>query len=99
MLNFVVHARRVELLCGFEQRPEFDKTSTAKIRKVLGIEDPPGQQGSRVLYIIVFRKFRPITSLSRNKFLTAWWRVCFIVLFIVHNCTYRSFYPLEARYL
>ncbi|KAG2142352.1 hypothetical protein DEU56DRAFT_720492, partial [Suillus clintonianus] len=58
------------------------ETSTAKTRKVLGIEDPPGQQGSRVLCIIVFRKFRPITSLSRKKFLTAWWQavVCHFTL-------------------
>ncbi|KAG2152830.1 hypothetical protein DEU56DRAFT_908008 [Suillus clintonianus] len=52
----------------------FDETSTVNIRKALGIEDPPGQEGSRVLYIIVLRKLRPITKLSDNKFLGAWWQ-------------------------
>ncbi|OJA19187.1 hypothetical protein AZE42_12954, partial [Rhizopogon vesiculosus] len=37
---------------------KFDETSTANIRKTLGIDDP--EWGSRVLYIIVFRKLLPI---------------------------------------
>ncbi|KAG1748232.1 hypothetical protein EDB19DRAFT_1847773 [Suillus lakei] len=49
----------------------FDETSTAIIRKALGID----HAGSRVLYIIVFRKLTPITTLSGDEFLLAWWEV------------------------
>jgi len=52
---------------------KFDETSTANIRKTLGIDDP--ERGSRVLYIIVFRKLLPITSLKGDDFLRAWWQV------------------------
>ncbi|KAG1861394.1 hypothetical protein C8R48DRAFT_711317 [Suillus tomentosus] len=50
---------------------KFEDTSTAIIRKALGIDDA----GSRVLYIIVFRKLEPITTLSGEEFLLAWWEV------------------------
>ncbi|KAG1796393.1 uncharacterized protein HD556DRAFT_299238 [Suillus plorans] len=50
---------------------KFEDTSTAIIRKALGIDDA----GSRVLYIIVFKKLEPITTLSGKKFLLAWWEV------------------------
>lgn len=50
---------------------KFEETSTAIIRKALGIDDT----GSRVLYIIVFRKLDPITTLSGDEFLLAWWEV------------------------
>ncbi|KAG2064204.1 hypothetical protein BDR04DRAFT_1035880, partial [Suillus decipiens] len=50
---------------------KFEGTSTAIIRKALGIDDT----GSRVLYIIVFRKLYPITTLSGDEFLLAWWEV------------------------
>ncbi|KAG2363000.1 hypothetical protein BDR07DRAFT_1405681 [Suillus spraguei] len=50
---------------------KFEGTSTAIIRKALGIDDT----GSRVLYIIVFRKLYPITTLSGEEFLLAWWEV------------------------
>ncbi|KAG2064221.1 hypothetical protein BDR04DRAFT_284843 [Suillus decipiens] len=50
---------------------KFEGTSTAIIRKALGIDDT----GSRVLYIIVFRKLVPITTLSGDEFLLAWWEV------------------------
>jgi hypothetical protein len=47
---------------------KFDETSTAGIRKTLGIDEP--ERGSRVLYIIVFRKLVPITvTLSGKDFL------------------------------
>ncbi|KAG1897795.1 uncharacterized protein F5891DRAFT_505686 [Suillus fuscotomentosus] len=49
---------------------KFEDTSTAIIRKALGIDDA----GSRVLYIIVFKKLEPITTLSGEKFLLAWWQ-------------------------
>ncbi|KAG2132299.1 uncharacterized protein EDB93DRAFT_1309956 [Suillus bovinus] len=50
---------------------KFEDTSTATIRRALGIDDA----GSRVLYIIVFRKLDPITMLSGEEFLVAWWEV------------------------
>lgn len=50
---------------------KFEETSTAIIRKALGIDDT----GSRVLYIIVFRKLDRITTLSGDEFLLAWWEV------------------------
>jgi hypothetical protein len=66
---------------------KFEETSTAIIRKALGIDDT----GSRVLYIIVFRKLDPITTLSGDEFLLAWWEVVkckcpvLFVLFIIHS--------------
>ncbi|KAG2351920.1 hypothetical protein BDR07DRAFT_1440809 [Suillus spraguei] len=54
---------------------KFDQTSTMKIRKSLGIQDPDAERGSRVLYITVFRKLVPITSLSGDEFLSAWWQI------------------------
>ncbi|KAG2129041.1 uncharacterized protein EDB93DRAFT_1183411 [Suillus bovinus] len=54
---------------------KFDETSTTKIRRSLGIQDADAKRGSRVLYIIVFRKLIPITSLSGDDFLSAWWQV------------------------
>ncbi|KAG2090519.1 hypothetical protein BD769DRAFT_1524974 [Suillus cothurnatus] len=50
---------------------KFEGTSTTVIRKALGIDDT----GSRILYIIVFRKLEPITALSGDEFLLAWWEV------------------------
>ncbi|KAG1730541.1 uncharacterized protein EDB91DRAFT_783481 [Suillus paluster] len=52
---------------------KFEETSTAKIRKALGLED--AERGSRVLYIIVFRELIPITTLSGMEFLSAWWQI------------------------
>ncbi|KAG0693398.1 hypothetical protein DFH29DRAFT_1084235 [Suillus ampliporus] len=52
---------------------KFEGTSTAKIRRALGMDD--ADQGSRVLYIIVFKKLLPITTLSGVEFLMAWWEV------------------------
>jgi len=50
----------------------FEGTSMATIREApLGIHN--AQLGGRVLYIIVYRKLRPITELSGDEFLRAWW--------------------------
>ncbi|KAG2127931.1 uncharacterized protein EDB93DRAFT_1340893 [Suillus bovinus] len=55
---------------------KFEETSTSKIRIALGLKDAErAKQGSRVLYIIVFRKLIPITTLSGKEFLTAWWQI------------------------
>ncbi|KAG2355780.1 hypothetical protein BDR07DRAFT_1425211 [Suillus spraguei] len=52
---------------------KFEDTSTANIRKALGLKD--AERGRRVLYIIVFRKLDPITDLSDKEFLAAWWHI------------------------
>ncbi|KAG2120014.1 hypothetical protein BD769DRAFT_1641729 [Suillus cothurnatus] len=52
---------------------KFEDTSTAGIRRTLGLQD--AERGSRVLYIIVFRKLDPITDLSEDEFLSAWWQI------------------------
>jgi serine/threonine protein kinase len=52
---------------------KFEDTSTANIRKALGLKD--AERGRRVLYIIVFRKLDPITDLSDKQFLAAWWHI------------------------
>ncbi|KAG2052904.1 hypothetical protein BDR06DRAFT_914512, partial [Suillus hirtellus] len=55
---------------------KFKETFTSKIRVALGLKDAErAEQGSRVLYIIVFRKLIPITTLSGEEFLAAWWQV------------------------
>ncbi|KAG1787204.1 uncharacterized protein HD556DRAFT_1503681 [Suillus plorans] len=55
---------------------KFKETSTSDIRVALGLKDAKrAKQGSRVLYIIIFRKLIPITTLSGKEFLTAWWQV------------------------
>ncbi|KAG1767569.1 hypothetical protein EDD22DRAFT_296377 [Suillus occidentalis] len=55
---------------------KFEETSTSKIRVALGLKDAEqAEQGSRVLYIIVFRKLIPITTLSGKEFLAAWWQI------------------------
>ncbi|KAG1805113.1 uncharacterized protein HD556DRAFT_1437275 [Suillus plorans] len=55
---------------------KFKETSTSKIRVALGLKDAErAEQGSRVLYIIVFRKLIPITTLSGEEFIAAWWQV------------------------
>ncbi|KAG1901814.1 uncharacterized protein F5891DRAFT_1144335 [Suillus fuscotomentosus] len=55
---------------------KFEETSTSKIRVALGLKDAErAKQGSRVLYVMVFRKLIPITALSSEEFLAAWWQV------------------------
>ncbi|KAG2153590.1 uncharacterized protein EDB93DRAFT_1135630 [Suillus bovinus] len=73
---------------------KFDETSTTRIRKSLGIQDADAEGGSRVLYIIVFRKLIPITSLSGDDFLSAWWQVvlCHYTLW-KHDVHHRDISP------
>ncbi|KIK41000.1 hypothetical protein CY34DRAFT_806604 [Suillus luteus UH-Slu-Lm8-n1] len=52
---------------------KFEDTSTANIRTALGLKD--AERGRRVLYIIVFKKLDPITDLSEDEFLSAWWQI------------------------
>ncbi|KAG0698935.1 hypothetical protein DFH29DRAFT_834252 [Suillus ampliporus] len=71
---------------------KFEGTSTANIRKALGIDD--AERGSRVFYIIVFRKLIPITTLSGKEFLSAWWQivVCHRILW-THDVHHRDISP------
>ncbi|KAG0697235.1 hypothetical protein DFH29DRAFT_160985 [Suillus ampliporus] len=52
---------------------KFEEISTAKIQRAQTVDD--AEWGSRVLYIIVSRKLLPITKLSGDEFLRAWWKV------------------------
>ncbi|KAG0703981.1 hypothetical protein DFH29DRAFT_849558 [Suillus ampliporus] len=52
---------------------QVEGTSMAKIRKGLGIGHP--ERGSRLLNIDVFWKLQPITKLSGEEFMHAWWLV------------------------
>ena len=66
---------------------KFEGTPTAKISEALGIKD--ATVGSRSLFIIVFRNLRPVTELSGDDFLRAWWqavlcRYLFLVVFVTH---------------
>jgi hypothetical protein len=63
---------------------KFEDSSTANIRRALGIDD--AETGRRVFYIIVFRELLPITKLSGDEFLSAWWQTVV--------CTCSSFYIL-----
>ncbi|KAG0699555.1 hypothetical protein DFH29DRAFT_1070617 [Suillus ampliporus] len=51
------------------------KNPTSAVRKALGLADP--SKGSRVLYILVFRKLRPITELHGEDFFNVW-RQCIL---------------------
>lgn len=52
---------------------KFDETSTIHIKKALGTNH--AAQGSRVFYIIIFRRLEPITTLSGPEFRDAWWQI------------------------
>lgn len=52
---------------------KFEDTSTATIRRVLGLEN--AERGRRVLDIIIFRRLDPIRDLSNKQFLAAWWHI------------------------
>jgi hypothetical protein len=43
---------------------------TSEVRELLGVPEPT--KGSCVLYILVFRKLRPITELQGKDFFTVW---------------------------
>ena len=59
---------------------KFEETSTTKIRRTLRIDS--AKRGIRVLYIT---KLVPITKLSGEELLRAWWQVLFIfAIVIVH---------------
>ncbi|KAG1739397.1 uncharacterized protein EDB91DRAFT_1248752 [Suillus paluster] len=51
------------------------KNPTSAVRKALGIAEPT--KGSRVLYILVFRRFLPITDLEGEEFFNVW-RQCIL---------------------
>jgi hypothetical protein len=51
----------------------FEDTSAGNIRRALGIDD--AETGWPVFYIIAFRELLPITKLSGDEFLSAWWQI------------------------
>jgi hypothetical protein len=52
---------------------KFEETSSASTRKALKIDHT--ERGSRVSYTIVFKNLHlPITGLSGEEFLRAWWQ-------------------------
>jgi hypothetical protein len=51
----------------------FKDTSAGNIRRALGIDD--AESGRRVFHIIVFRELLPITKLSGDELLSAWWQI------------------------
>ncbi|OAX35651.1 hypothetical protein K503DRAFT_745613 [Rhizopogon vinicolor AM-OR11-026] len=76
---------------------KFEETSTANIRRALGIGD--AERGSRVFYVIVFRKLRPITDLSGDQFLNAWWHTvfCHRILWI-YSIRHRDISPTNLMF-
>ncbi|KAH7889059.1 hypothetical protein F5I97DRAFT_1828322 [Phlebopus sp. FC_14] len=70
-------------------------TSTALIRKRLSLN----VNGSRVLYVIVFRKLEPITALTGDDFLRAWWDTvgCHFVLW-TNGVRHRDVSPSNLMY-
>ncbi|KAH7891074.1 hypothetical protein F5I97DRAFT_1799223, partial [Phlebopus sp. FC_14] len=70
-------------------------TSTALIRKRLGLN----VNGSRVLYVIVFRKLESITALTGDDFLRAWWDTvrCHFVLW-TNGVRHRDVSPSNLMY-
>ncbi|KIJ16066.1 hypothetical protein PAXINDRAFT_11106 [Paxillus involutus ATCC 200175] len=54
--------------------------STSTIRKALGLENPG--QGSRTLFILVFKKLSPITELQSDELLDAW-RQCVLCHYVL----------------
>jgi hypothetical protein len=75
----------------------------ANIIRALGVDD--AERGSRVLCIIVFSKSHPITELSGDQFLRAWWQAVlsrcpfFLCSLLYNKCDHRSSCSLENRYL
>jgi hypothetical protein len=59
---------------------KFDEP-TSEIRKWLGVEEPT--KGSRVLYILVFRRLRPITELHGKDFFDVWKQCILCTWFVV----------------
>jgi hypothetical protein len=71
----------------------FEDTSAANISRALGIDD--AETGRRVFSIIVFRELRPITKLSGDEFLSAWWQtiVCMCSSCYILTVHHRSISP------
>jgi serine/threonine protein kinase len=59
---------------------KFDEP-TSEIRKLLGSPEP--KKGSRALYILVFRKLRPITELYGKDFFNVWQQCILCTWFVI----------------
>ncbi|KAG2121592.1 hypothetical protein DEU56DRAFT_833974 [Suillus clintonianus] len=53
---------------------KFEGTSTTKIRRAPRLNDAE-RDSCNLLYIITLRKLLPITTLTGNEFLAAWWQI------------------------
>jgi hypothetical protein len=53
---------------------------TSEVRKLLGVREPT--KGSRVLYILIFRRLRPITELHGEDFFNVW-QQCILCTWLV----------------
>ena len=62
---------------------KFDE-STSEIRKLLGFPEP--KKGSRALYILVFRRLRPITELCGKDFFNVWQQCILCTWFLYLYC-------------
>jgi len=60
---------------------------TSAVRKALGVAEPT--KGSRVLYILVFCKLKPITELKGTEFFDAWRQCIMCTFLIVSTSPYR----------
>ncbi|KAH7891060.1 hypothetical protein F5I97DRAFT_2071501 [Phlebopus sp. FC_14] len=79
------------LLC-YEELPD---TSTGEIRGCLRLDS----SGERVLYVLVFRKLRPITELYGDEFLRAFWATVRCHLMLWQNGVYhRDVSPSNLMY-
>jgi hypothetical protein len=54
---------------------------TSEVRKPLGFPKP--KKGSRALYILVFRRLRPITELHDRDFFNVWQQRIFCTWFVI----------------
>jgi hypothetical protein len=84
---------------------EFERAFTMKIKTTQGLHD--ADRGSRAnilpLYITVSRKLLPITTLTGDQFLAAWWQIVTsgcsyrLVLFIVYSLLLQVIVPSGRR--
>jgi hypothetical protein len=73
---------------------------TSAVREALGVPGPT--TGSRVLYILIFRKLRPITELHGKDLFNVWYQ-CILCTYFRHiyeafvDMAYRPYYTVEER--
>jgi hypothetical protein len=70
VMEVAEETRPSEDTCPFYSWRRSFTVSTSTIRKALGLENP--EQGSRTLFLLVFKKLSPITELQSDELLDAW---------------------------